>query len=362
MARTPHLLGAEKKKILIEAIKRNTPFEIRSHRDCQKLSEFIFIATKQSISASTIRRLFEFEKTPFHPSPFTVEVLETYITNQVQMHSKSSDMSDLIIEMFDPMHFETIRSNDTSFHAVYRKAAMLLKNNEPLFLEVMDSLASMRYGRLFYYDLFPDYEILPKFQYKGYERYLEHSISQNDKVFALTLLIWAACKRNNVTDYKKWRAQLVKEKPTLTELHPFVLGRYVACMISHAASQSEYKKWRGNAIQIEQKLKPQKDIAFGQFPGFHYFVADAAQEKEDGDFLLQLIELAEKNYSRTEEFVWKGYYQQLNLFKAYAFFYLGKNNSSVEVFNQIDCSDFYFISKDYFMEKYFVLKDFLGIK
>ena len=362
MARTPHLLGAEKKKFLIDEIKRNTPFEIRSNRDCQKLSEFIFLATKQNISASTLRRLFGFENSPFHPSHFTIEILEKYISGRHQSKTANNPMSVFLLEMFDPIHFKTISSNDESFHAVYRKAAILLKNNESLFLEVMEPLASMPIGRLFYYDLFPDYEILPKFQYKGYEFYLEHSTSKNDKVFALTLLIWAACKRNNVTDYKKWRAQLVKEKPTLTELHPFVLGRYVACMISHAASQSEYKKWRGNAIQIAQKLKPQKDIAFGQFPGFHYFVADAAQEKEDGDFLLQLIELAEKNYSRTEEFEWKGYYQQLNLFKAYAFFYLGKNNSSVEVFNQIDCSDFYFISKDYFMEKYFVLKDFLGIK
>lgn len=352
MARTPNLFGAEQKKSLVERIRRNIPFEIRSHRDCQKLSELIFIATKQSISASTIRRLFDFEKTPFHPSPFTVEVLETYITYQVQIQSKSSDMSALIIEMFDPLHFETIRSNDTSFHAVYRKAAMLLKNNEPLFLKVMDKLASMRIGRLFYYDLFPDYEILPKFQYKGYECYLEHSSSQNDKIFALTLLIWAARKRNDVIDYKKWKGRLVKEKVSYKEFHPFVLGRYFACRISHAASKLESEKWRNEAIAIAKNDAPNCEIAFGQFPGFHYFVADALQEKEDGKHLLHLIELAEKKYPRVEEFVWKGYYEQLNLYKAYALYYLGRKKESKAIFSQIDCSKFYFISRGFFLEKY----------
>jgi hypothetical protein len=362
MARTPNDFCSEKKKILIDEIKKNTPFEIRSHRDCQKLSEFIFSVHKKNISASTLRRLFGFEQSAFQPSPFTVEILEKYIDHQKQTKLKSIETSAFILEMFDPIHFKKISSNDESFHAVYRKAAMLINSNEQLFFEVMEDLASMPNGRMFYYELFPDYEILPKFQYKGYERYLEYSSSKNDRVFALTLLIWAACQRNNVIDYKKWSDLLVGEDPTYAELHPFVLGRYIACMLIHSASKLEYEKWRDVAIQLAQKLLPQEDIAFAKFPGFHYFVSDALQEKKDGKVLLQLIELVEKNYPRVEEFEWKGYYEQLDLFKAFALYFLGRKEESLHIFTNIDFSNFYFISKDYFMEKYHTLRELLTLK
>jgi hypothetical protein len=359
MARTPHVLGAEKKKILIEEIKKNTPFELHSNRDCQKLAEFIFLVTKDYISASTLRRLFGFEKSPFHPSQFTIEILEKYIACRKDDASTSNQMSNFLLDMFDPIHFTTIRSTDESFQAVYRKAAVLLKNNEPLFREVMEPLAKMPNGRVFYYDLFPDYEILPRFQYLGYELYLRYSNSTNDKVFALTILIWASHKRNDVADFKKWRTLLIEENPTFQELHPFVLGRYVASMLQHAKSKSEYEQWKNDATHLAANLRPKTDIPFGQFPGFHYFVADAAQEKKDGELILRLLDYSEKHYLKNIEFEWKGYYEQLNLFKAYALHFLGRNSESKQILSSIECSKFYFISKEYFVEKYNALEKLL---
>lgn len=352
MARTPHSLGAEKRKALIDEVVRKTPFEIKSHRDCQKLSDLIFLATKQNISASTIRRLFGFEKSPFHPSPFTVEILEKFITHQGHIEPKMSEMGSIILDIYDPLHFETIRSDDRSFHAVYRKAAIALRNNEQLFLEVMDALATMPIGRLFYYDLFPDYEILPKFQYKGYERYLQYSTTKNDKLFALTLLIWSADKRGDVVHFKKWMTLLMKVRFNYEEIHPFVLGRYFACRITNAATKSQLDKWCKEAIIIAKQLTPQCGVAFGDFPGFHYFVAEALQLRNGDSYLLTILDLADKKYHKVDEYDWKGYYEQLDLFRAYALFKLGREEESKLIFNRIDCSKFYFISKEYFLEKY----------
>jgi hypothetical protein len=359
MARTPHILGAEKKKNLMDEIKRNTPFEIHSNRDCQKLAEFIFLVTKDYISVSTLRRLFGFEKSPFHPSQFTIEILEKYIACRQKDASTSNGMSNFLLDMFDPIHFTTISSTDESFQAVYRKAAVLLKNNEALFREVMEPLAKMPHGRVFYYDLFPDYEILPSFQYLGYEFYLQYSQTINDKVFALTILVWSAHRRNDAGDFKKWKEQLNDVKPTFSELHPFVLGRYIACMLQHAESDSAYEQWKNDAVKLASDLRPTTDLSFGQFPGFHYFVADAAHEKKDGALILKLVECAEKNYPKTLEFEWKGYYEQLNLFKAYALYFLGRKSESEVILSSVECSKFYFITKEYFVEKHNTLKKLL---
>jgi hypothetical protein len=323
-------------------------FRILISKDCLKLSELIYKSTKNNLSASTLRRLWGFETSTFSPAYSTIEILQKFVGVEGPRQELSS-MAQFVIDFYQPLHFENISPDDKSFQASCRRIALLLRNDESLFNSVYDSLAGTVHGRKFYYELFPDYEFLLHGQSKGYEAFLKYAETKSDMIFAHCILFFTAHLNG---DKGKMQFHAVRSKELFDDvnhLHPFVLGRFFFTqIIADVNDARDY--WLEEAKREEAKINRKGQGAFTEFPGFHYFVCDALRYVEKWEALLYFSSIALNEFDRFSEFEWKGYYAQLEMFQAIAFFELGEKENAKVLFANIDPSSFYFISERYFQK------------
>ena len=185
MARKPNPITQKEIVDLRRQIEKTNGNSIRNPVDCKDLVLKISKATGKYISESTLKRFLGFHDSGFAPSYDTIKILKEFVSLSKQKKTESSvSMENFVLDFFNPLHFENIKKEDKGFQAACRSIALLLRNNKSLFEKVMSPLAQSKMGRVFYYELFPDYEILSSFQYKGYEAYLENEKSYEGKMFA----------------------------------------------------------------------------------------------------------------------------------------------------------------------------------
>ncbi len=351
------MVNDEELSTLKREIEARLDFKIQFSKDCLKLSEMIYQVTKSYISASTIRRIWGFEKSDFSLSYGTMDILRGFLQMQVSDVSGRSDLGDFVLDFFRPLHFENISLDDKVFQASCRRIALLLRKDQLLFDAVYEQLAQADEGRKFYYELFPDYEFLSRGQDKGYEAYLNYSTTKSDIIFAHCILFFAAhLKGDNVKMI--YHAELAADLfDDSVNLHPFVLGRfYFTQIIADLNNSRDY--WVREAIIVESKIERNSRGAFTEFPGFHYFVCDALRIVGLWEELLLFSSTALDEFPRYSEFEWKGYYQQIEMFKAMALFFKGDRVVAQKIIKRINPDKFYFISKIYFTD---ILKDFKSI-
>lgn len=349
MARKRNSVSEVELSKLKHDIQSRIDFEIQFSKDCLKLSELIYQETKSYISASTVRRIWGFEKSDFSLSYATMDILRNFARVQNMPNTNWSEKTKFILDFFNPLHFEAIDENDKIFQASCRRVAMLLRNDRDLFNEVSSELASSFIGRKFYFELFPDYEFLKSGQEKGFETYLIHSKSIQDKVYGHSILFLAAYLNGQK---EKMEFHCSATKDVLSKgctIHPFVLGRYFFMQII-GSENDERIEWINDAIRYERKI-PRSDIGeFKEFPGFHYFVCDALRIVEDWKNLDYMSLKALSDFVRYPEFEWKGYYQQLELFHGISLFQNDKKAEAKSLLKNISPEGFYFISDNYFRE------------
>ena len=202
MGRKPNTILQSEVVELISLLKKKGSVPIENLADCKLLSNNIFVVTGKYISESTIKRFFGFHQSKFQPASETVKILKEYISIDIYKLSNNNVSVDFILDFFNPRHFENIEKSDKSFQAASRSIALSLKKNPVLFEKVMEPIAKSKFGRAFYYELFPDYDCLADFQYKGYEKYLEYEKSYEGKIFANCILFLKYLLENNLVMMK----------------------------------------------------------------------------------------------------------------------------------------------------------------
>ena len=349
MARKRNSVSEVELSKLKHDIQSRISFEIQFSKDCLKLSELIYQETKSYISASTVRRIWGFEKSDFSLSYGTMEILRNFAYNQPLGNLNWSEKAKFILDFFNPLHFEDIVENDKIFQASCRRVAILLRNDRNLFDEVSSELASSFIGRKFYFELFPDYEFLKSGQDKGFEAYLNHSKSINDKIYGHSILFFAAYL-NGQEERMQFHCRTTKEfSSDLSAIHPFVLGRYFFMQIV-GSEGDERSEWVCKALILEGEISRSDIGEFKEFPGFHYFVCDALRIVKDWKNLEYTSLKALSDFVRYPEFEWKGYYQQLELFYGISLFENDKKSEAKKILKNISPDGFYFISDNYFRE------------
>ena len=324
-------------------------------KDCIRLSQLIFETTRSIISPNTLRRFWGFEYSAFFPSYSTVEILELFISLS-RKNKVHSDQALFVLDFFEPLHFQDIGIDDKTFQASCRKIALFLKSNPHVFQEVMIPLAQSALGRKYFYELFPDYSWLNQGLDLGYHHYLAHSVSKNDLLFGHAILFFSAYLKSD---------RLVMEDAFLAihriwndlkgEVHPFVAGRvyFTFIMMSDADNLSSILE---AAREYEKKLSRNAVGEFKEFPGFHYFVADALYQKALLQDLFFFTNIALNEFPVFHEFEWKGYYDQLRVFHAFALSGLKKKKEALNLLRSVKTSDYYFISKEYYTQIYHQVK------
>lgn len=349
MARKRNMVSDEELSALKSEIEARIDFKIRFSKDCLKLSELIYQVTKSYISASTIRRIWGFEKSNFSLSYVTLDILNCFVQLQFPETAVSTDLADFVFDFFKPLHFENISQDDKAFQAGCRRIALLLRKDQLLFDAVFEQLAQADEGRKFYYELFPDYEFLSRGQDRGYEAYLNYSTTKSDIIFAHCILFFAAhLKADNVKMI--YHAELAADLfDDSVNLHPFVLGRFYFTQIV-ANLNNTRAHWVSEAKKVEAEVCRNAQGFFREFPGFHYFVCDALRIAELWEDLMFFSSVALTEFPRFSEFEWKGYYQQLEMFNSIALYNKKEHALALRMMKNISPNSFYFISAGYFEE------------
>jgi len=349
MARKPNPISKEEIRSIINTIKAQGEIAIHNAVDCTKLSFHVFNVTGEYISATTLKRFFGFTKSEFSPSFDTIKILKQY-AGHFNKKSKSSSLANFIINFFEPLHFEKINKDDKTFHAACRTIALQLKNDLPLLEQVMEPLAKNENGRRFYFDLFPDYELISTIQYKGYENYLLHEKSYEGKIFANCVLFLKEFFNDDVNGMKNKWGTTSKLFDKAKKLHPFVLGRYyqVQLIASHQFNKPNVKKITEDIFKTETKMPRNETGLFKEFPGFHYFACDGFWQIKSYDELLNLSTIALHDFKKHNEFIWKGYYGQLYLYQGLALVNLNRKTEAKKLLKYIKPENFYFPTKKYF--------------
>ncbi len=353
MARKPNPISNDEISSIISTIKSQGEIAIHNAVDCKKLSSHVFKVTGEYISATTLKRFFGFTKSEFAPSYDTIKILKQYAAH-FNKKSKSPSLANFITNFFEPFHFEKINKDDKTFHAACRTIAMQLKNDLALLEQVIEPLAKNENGRRFYFDLFPDYEILNTIQYKGYEEYLLHEKSYEGKIFANCVLFLNDFFNNNIKGMKnKWETISMLFDKT-KKLHPFVLGRYyqVQLIANNHFNKPDVNKISQDIFKLETKMPRNESGLFKEFPGFHYFVCDGFWQIKAYEELLKLSSIALTDFKKHNEFIWKGYYGQLYLYKGLALVNMGRKTEAKKQLKYIKPDNFYFPTKKYFNTLY----------
>ncbi len=324
-------------------------------KDCIRLSQLIFETTRSIISPNTLRRFWGFEYSAFFPSYSTVEILELFVSLS-RKNKVHSDQALFVLDFFEPLHFQEIGADDKTFQASCRKIALFLKSNPLVFQEVMIPLAQSALGRKYFYELFPDYSWLNHGLDLGYYHYLSHSVSKNDLLFGHAILFFSAyLKNDSLVMEEKYLAIQTIWNTHKGEVHPFVAGRVYFTFI--LMSDKDNLASILDAARDYQKKLPRHSVGeFKEFPGFHYFVADALYQKGLIKDLFFFTSIALNEFLVFQEFEWKGYYDQLKVFHAFALSGLKKKREALNIFQKVKTSDYYFISREYYLNIYHQVK------
>jgi hypothetical protein len=357
MARKKNIVSQLEIASLQNEIKSICTFAIDNAIDCKNLSNQILLITGKYLSFSTLKRFFGFNKSDFSLSYDTINILKEYIA--ISKMQRKVSVAQVVIDFYTPKHFKEISKSDQSFQAASRTMALLLRENKNLFEETMLPLAQSKIGRAFYFELFPDYEILSSFQYKGYEHYLKYEDTHEGKLFANCVLFlkYFFDKDEKMMSFYHNKASLEYKKTK--QFHPFVLGRYfqVNLIYNFLFNKKLVSKIIDEMYKSEKVQSINDKELFREFPGFHYFVCDGLWHAEEYEHLLKISEIALTDFEKHEEFIWKGYYDHLQIYHGLALSKLGKTKEASTKIKKIHPESFYFISKKYFTELFEMLKD-----
>jgi len=355
MARTKHQISNSQIQNIQKNLKAVSTIPIEFPSDCNQLAKQIFQVTNSYISETTLKRFFGFIASDFSPSYETIRTIERFI--QLRQNNQSSISSEFVLAFYSPMHFEHLNPGDTSFHAACRSIAIELKNNPALFESVMIPLAQSKMGQQFYYELFPDYSILSEFQYKGYEYFLEYANEYEAQIYGRCILFMKHFFDQNIRAMEKMVHEVMHRYVPRKKLHPFVRGRVFQVQLILASQQKEKKidQLLEEIWKIEKKIPRQAEGIFLDFPGFHYFCCDGLYHAQSWQNLLELSRIALEDFARHKQFEWKGYYNQLLIYQCFALVHLKQQKKALKLFGQIKNTEFYFITKEYYIGLYNLL-------
>ncbi len=350
MSRIRNSISPETIEDIKNQILRNSHIPIQFPKDCEALSKHMYQVTGKTISASTLKRFLGFHKSAFAPAYDTIRICEEFLNIENNKQSSIQQTTDLIVAFFNPLHFKKIDKADVSLQATCRSMAIHIRTNAFLFEKAMGPIAESEFGRAFYYELFPDYDRLVDFQYKGFIKYLEHEKGYEGKMYGNSILF---LKHFWVKDWdsleKSWKLILKTYNPS-KKIHPLVLGRYyqVSLIGSKFFDPKETPSILKEIFMVEKTMPRDKTGMFLDFPGFHYNTCDGLRYTEHYDELYQLSDIALSDFKQTDEFKWKGFYDHLYMFKALALLKMGKKEESKKLVSLINPKQFYFTCKEYY--------------
>jgi len=365
MSRLPNYIRPQDLSDLKEDIITKCGFKLNKSVDCDKLASCVNRETRENINGITFKRIFGFTKYPYNPSYQTLDLLCRYLGYRdwatfLSVKNSESAVSlkeiELYLSFYQIDQINKVENYEGGLQSISRQIIKRIISDPSIFKIAINTLVPNKYAQIYIFEHFPVYDYLIPFYHYAYEKYIHHKKTKEALLFGNSLLFL-----NEFWQLKKEKAyetiKTINEVGISHQIHPFVIGRYFACNLyyRHFFDNNKSADVASKILAYEQNIQIGTSH-FQDFPAFHYIVSEALLHCGYYKEAIKIIDVAFHRYSISREFVRKGYYQQLQMFRAEACFEIGEKDTAKKLIKKINPSNFYFISQKYYTALFYIIK------
>jgi hypothetical protein len=387
-------------QLLKNYVERQFGKRITDRPDCEDLSQQIFSKTHLFISYNTLRRFFRLAgNNESNPSNTTLNILSIYCGyrsyDEFMRIALNNDpvlvAHDLLLSLYDEekltidylkSELEKLRDQRILFgvipsiiqRAFYLKKIELIKRlfeldvlfdnkhylhadlyflmqligeelrNQPaLRQEIWKTWATIPHARFYYFELFVDMDHLIDSHFNAIKFYLDRSDTNQDRLFAISLLYWKALWTKNTVDIEYFDSQLRGIKLQL-DFHPIPIARALNCIMVQ-----EFRAKKELSAELTTTIEKFRMHFLNQpEPFFHFWIVEGMALTQQLKQCLLLIEELEENWNlKSHQYFHGGANEKLKILKLYCYTKLENHKDAQRIKAQIDPSLCYSFSRSY---------------
>lgn len=334
--------------------------DVMYYYECEMLSLHIQECTKEFISPQTLRRFLGFIKTNSQPSKRTLQIISNYCgfdniftieeVNSAFSYSKNKVLIAFIKEFYN---IDINPINDINYQKACGNIAKKLVHDSQLLTGLNNYLSKNTTAQVYFFERFPYIDGLRSSYLKSFKKYVQQKQTNESIIFSQSLLFFSAFLGE---DEKSIFVHVsLINKVNNEKIHPFSLARKFMTNILYLKLKDrkvELEHWKVRAFELEKKM-PRKNSQGALFPYFQFILIECFNLINDHQSALKMLDIVDIDFKIIDNNnIEKGYYECLDVSKAFANMLAGNLDISRRLLNKIEPHNFPFISQKYYMLYY----------
>lgn len=331
---------------------------IKYYYECELLSNHIQDCIKEYISPQTLRRILGFIKSDSNPSKRTLDLVSNYcgfdnfrelINNEIIQNNRQlkTETISFIKEFYN---IKTSEINDINYQKACGNIAKKLTADYKLLNSLNTYLSKNKTAQIYFFERYPYLDGIRQEYINSFKMYVQEKRTNESIIFSHSIIFLAAFLGN---DDKNMGLQLnAINKIDDTSIHPFPLARKMMSNILYYYTKNDshnLEKWITTAFEIEKKL-PRGNEKGVYFPYFQFIMTECFILIEDHNAAFKMLEIADIDYKKHNDGnIEDGYYECLDILKAYTYMLLGNKNIAKRILNKVENHKIIFISQNYYL-------------
>ncbi|HJW15650.1 MAG TPA: hypothetical protein VJ499_00940 [Flavisolibacter sp.] len=330
---------------------------VATSRDCNLLSEELFLKTSYKVNPNTLRRFFGLVKAPYPPSSATLAILSKYCgfdsleellqhNGNGQSNGDSLHNSDALMRYFVGLfrHTPVEEPIDKTFLALVKQTIVFLQQHPGLASRFQKAIAKTANGQRYYFELYAHIDQLNAYYGEGLVYYLKEKKTSEAQIRGHALLLLRGWLTNDAAAVRRHMGKIGDEHLCDTA-HPVICARYYASKLYHASMENQpTAPILAEALVQHNRIIP-SDGYYHHFPTFEYVFSIALTLTQHFTEALYYLEQAETKYKWKHSYVDDGLYETMRLLKAIALARTDQKQKAREQFDALKPSKFYFLTK-----------------
>ena len=332
--------------------------DILNNSDCIELSNEIWTVTGKKISSTTLKRYFGIINDRAFIGESSKRIISEYIDNKKSIGKISKNEIQIIKDFYS---IEVTNTNDYNYQNACGNIAKRIFSNEDLLIQLRGFLSKNKSSQIYFFERFPMIDMLSNNNYlKSLRAYAYSKKTTEAFIYYNSLRVLSAFLQKD-NELLADAFQRIMKTEIDSSNHPFIQARYIVSQLYYYFSNKDdinFKKWKSLAFDTETKI-PRGNSPLAYFPMYQYILIDTFNLLEDYESSYEFLKICEYdykfNYSSPIE---PGYYESLDIMKAFCYYKLGYIKEAKRIFNRISPNNLLFIHKKYYKSYY----DFLKLK
>lgn len=328
--------------------------------ECEHLSNQIKYTCGLDISAQTLRRMWGFIKDGVRVSKRSEQILLKYCgiadlealrkldKKSGQLSQDEKTLADFMKQLYE---IDAVNEEDINYQTACYKVFVKVICSDTMLAYLGPYFAKHPIAQVYFFEKAPYFDGIcgPYQQY--FKMYLKNKLDAEAQLFGHCVLHFAAFMQEQVS----LGAQLLKKINTIDEglsSHAFPVARKVMANLTQAfmtQQEDQLAIWSSIAFQWHKKVKPSNKRE-SYFPFYPFVVSDAFNLIGQYELALKMIEIGELDYMRFKDIPFNnGFYESLDIIKAFALFGVGKKDYAKRILARIDEAQLSYLTRKYFI-------------